>query len=470
MKKYLPLLLFGFFFFVPHAHATNTITFNASSTKATTASTNPSSTIAVGTGSNFALFACQNTNAAGDNVTAMTVSSTAGKFPMTFVASTTAGTRPAFIYDYVTSTMTAQTLTVSTTINASVKGNIGLSSFFGVNIANPIDQVNSVLMAGTTNVTTSLNLYVADEYAIDCVSTNGTPDIEPQNGQTVTASTSAITPTIRTGFLHFTNPSSSVIGWTLSPSALADYLVVGVQPNFVQTSTISIIASSTATPTIALNSATASFTTVSGTNTLLTMSVVGGNAVTSTGATFNGVAMTNAVENRGSGIGSVTIEQWYLVNPPVGTFTVSTTYPSGTGKLNIIIDELNNVNQSTPVDATSSFQSGSNNTMFNITPNQANDFGIDVNDSVSTGFGSYQTLLHAFTVPTSGGSSEVAFNDTSTVGFAWAGTNAWGSTLFAQASAAPSGGATNANFNFMSAGILNCNSTLQVGKASLLVQ
>lgn len=464
MKKYLPLLLLGFFFFVPHAHATNTITFNASSTKATTASTNPSSTIAVGTGSNFALFACQNTNAAGDNVTAMTVSSTAGKFPMTFVASTTAGTRPAFIYDYVTSTMTAQTLTVSTTISASVKGNIGLSSFFGVNIANPIDQVNSVLMAGTTNVTTSLNLYVADEYAIDCVSTNGTPDIEPQNGQTVTASTSAITPAFRTGFLYFNNPSSSIIGWTLSPSALADYLVVGVQPNFVQTSTITLLASSTAQPSISASVVTQSFTTVSGTNTILTFSGVN-NSAFPTAATFNGVAMTHSIS-------ALALSQWTLINPPVGTFNISSTYPSGTGSVRLFIEELSNVDQVNPIDATTTSNANSSG-MFNITPNFADDFGIDTNTTIGTGFGPYQTLLHTYTAPNAGGSTEVGFSDTSTIGFGWlpeSVQSTWGAILFKQASAAPSGGATNANFNFMSAGILNCNSTLQVGKASLLVQ
>lgn len=446
MKKYLPLLILGFLFLAPHAHATNTITFDSSSTKATVASTNSTSSIAVGTGNNFALFACENTNAAGDNVTAMTVSSTAGKFPMTFVASTTAGTRPAFLYEYTSSTMVAQTLTVSSSINASVKGNIGLSSFFGVNQATSIDQTNSVLMAGTTNVTTTLNLYIADEYLTDCVSTNGTPNVTSSIMQIVTASTSAITPTIRAGYLHFINPSSSIPGWNLNPSALADYLVAGILPIFTQTSSISIVTSSSASPTMSGLSASANFTTVSGTNTVFTFSAVQTNSeVSSTAATFNGIPMTKAVEFIGNvGNATVPIVQWYLVNPPVGTFLVSTTYAGGSGKINMIFDELNNVNQTTPVDTVAS-SSGINVSIFNITPTVANDFGIDVNESTDGGTGPYQTLLHAFSLaPISGGSSEVGFSDTSTLGFGWSpvggGGDGWTAVLFEQASNTPQPG------------------------------
>jgi hypothetical protein len=168
VKKLLPFLLLGFFL-APQAHAA--ITFDSSSTAHFAATTGSTSSITIAAGSNMLLEICVNTNAVSNNVTAVSVSSSvAGTGSATFVASTSAGTRPAFLYYWLSSSPTAGTVYVSTTLSASVASNIGLADYFGVNQTTPVDTstniVKTVAKPSSTIVTANAN-----EWVLDCLST-----------------------------------------------------------------------------------------------------------------------------------------------------------------------------------------------------------------------------------------------------------------------------------------------------------
>lgn len=78
---------------------------------------------------------------------------------------------------------------------------------------------------------------------------------------------------------------------------------------------------------------------------VLATSCTGGNAIT--GATFNGLPLTAVFTYHHSSNANGAVALWYLVNPPVGTFTLQFA-KSSAGALSYVASSWNGVNQSTP--------------------------------------------------------------------------------------------------------------------------
>lgn len=427
MKKYLPFLFLGLFFFAFPAHAA--ITFNSSSTKAFTATLTPTSSIVVGSGANAVLMICIGTGAAGDNITEVSVSSTAmGSGFATFVASTSAGTRPAFLYSWIASNTVAGTVNVSGTISTSIKGSIGLSDFFGVQQSYPTDQTNT-LVSNTTNPSLSIPILLNNQWGDDCLSAAQNTGFTPAAGQASTSIQTSQTPGLAASYDNSTAAGTGeTMGWTnLGGSVMSDYDMTSLVPAITQTTTIALLATSTATSSgsnVAL-----SFAAQAATNGIL-FAWTDNLSATSTGVTANGTAMT-LVANQGKGNAAL----YYLLNPPAGTYEVTSTF-STTGSASLAVSLYQGVNQTSPFDATSSiidsgfsvnsleyFSSG-------VTTTQNNDMGVDFvqgnNLAGSPGAfysPAYQTnnYLNVVSNFAQGSSDEAGQSNTSTIQFGWLG-------------------------------------------------
>ena len=66
-------------------------------------------------------------------------------------------------------------------------------------------------------------------------------------------------------------------------------------------------------------------------------------------------------------------EAWYLTNPPTGANTVSVTVGGDTNALKFAASTFTNIDQTTPVDATSTATGSSGNPTIAVTTNTAND-------------------------------------------------------------------------------------------------
>ena len=96
---------------------------------------------------------------------------------------------------------------------------------------------------------------------------------------------------------------------------------------------------------------------------------------TSTAVSFKGTPLTKAIDVRNDNSDSASL--WYLLNPPAGTFTVSSTFTSGGQQGSAI--SFSGVSQSNPIDASSSAIGSSVTTAgpLSLTTNNASEYIVD---------------------------------------------------------------------------------------------
>lgn len=153
----------------------------------------------------------------------------------------------------------------------------------------------------------------------------------------------------------------------------------------------------------------------------------------STGVSYDGMALTKIIQTTIPADGSERTEIWYLVNPPSGTHNVSTTFSSAFTAGQDGSYSFFGVSQTNPIDATGTFSIGSGNTAsITLTPTVAGDEiidGISLQTFSQTNFAAKAGQTLNYSTPLGGGgnpgaASSYKTNPTSlatSTGYTWTG-------------------------------------------------
>lgn len=187
---------------------------------------------------------------------------------------------------------------------------------------------------------------------------------------------------------------------TTTKSVFADGILMGTVLDATTTTgggpgTITLDTSSTrAISGVTVTTATSTITTGSGSNEFLVISIANGSlSATTTGVSVDGVSATQAVVGR-NGVRNSSI--WYVKGLSAGTHAISSTY-SASQQVSIAATSFFGINQTTPLDVTSTQIATSTNVSSTLTTSASGDLIIDALDSpvtqTSTAAGSNQTYV-----------------------------------------------------------------------------